>query len=763
MEAAPKDKLWSSELGRAGSLPSWRVSWAGFWKSWFQTYSYLLMALDSVVDFKSLQTGRQSPKTTRSKIKERERKEKLICRSYQLRDSNSDFMELDFTSTPSLACKSLSVKHDRVADAADSKRGSVYQSSETVRKMQKMGLLEEKKKIKSSCSSDISISFSVVDSSAQPTKSEVNPHQWHLPLTSLNADRNLAPTDPSVLPDSPKFLDLSFCNSQEQSRTNDFLLQNDLSEGFLEIILDSKGDPQGRFAKTLAQPCESELLEEPRLKCDLTFAPESDGNGLLERDAFVTLHKSLSETIRMPESPCQSDSDQSKPKGRFSPFRKMLDPIKKSKSQRSSAVSSTKLGGGSTDIGSPKIRRPRTLRKSLLHDFSKTSPMTNCDGDATDKNPSLVTHASPVHLHGLLKLDHNHGVPVFEFSLKNPEDVLSAKTWRTDKACNWVYTFHAFNRKNSDNNGWGARDKHKQGSMVGQMQVSCYLCSEIRNGGLLDNSTVTEYVLYDVGQARKSISSQEGQNGYISEPNGSISHPWVPTDLHPHLEVAAIVTQAPFESRHILKHKMGDNSDSGVNAETPADFPSTDQRSPGKVKVVTPVGSHGLASTDECEPSPLLDRWRSGGGCDCGGWDMGCPLVVFDNPSEENLTDSTVTENKQSLELFLQGAKEKIPALVITVLSEGQYSVDFHAQLSSLQAFSICVALLHSQEVSTAIRLEKSRQSLQCNSLKVLLEEEVRLFIEALVKEEKRKATKRMEEIPPPFALDPPFSPIGRV
>ncbi|XP_068646105.1 uncharacterized protein [Aristolochia californica] len=722
------------------------------------------MGLDSAVECKSFQTGGQSPKISHSNIKERERKEKLLCRSYHLKDANSDFMELDFTNTPSLTCKSLSAKHDRVTDPVDMKRGSIYQSSETVRKMQKMGLLEEKKKIKASRNSDISRSFSIIDSLAPPSKSEVNPYQQRLPLASLNADRNLASTDHSVLPGSPNFLDLSFCHSQEQCKSDDFVVSDDLCEGFLEIILDSKGDPLGRFAKTLAEPGQIDLAEKPRLKRDLTSTPENDGNCLLERYPFLTLPKSLSEAIRVPDAPCQSDIDQSKPhtKGQFSPFRKILDPIKKSKSQQSSAISSTKLGGGSSDNESPKNRRPRALCKSLLHDFSKTAPMTAFDGYSVNKNPSLVTHTSPVHLHGLLKLDHNHGVPVFEFSLKNPEDVLSAKTWRTDKACNWVYTFHSYNRKNSDNNGWGAKDKHRQCLMVGQMQVSCYLCSEIKNGESLDNSTVTEFVLYDVGQARKSISSQESQHGYHCEPNGSTPHPWVPTDLHPHLEVAAIVTQVPFEGRHISKHRIGDKGNVGLNAETPVDFLTSDQRSPGKVKVVTPVGTHGLTSTDKCGSSPLLDRWRSGGGCDCGGWDMGCPLVVFDSPVE-NLMDCPVLENQQPLELFLQGTKEKIPALVITVIAEGQYSVDFHAQLSSLQAFSICVALLHSQEVSTAIRQEKTRQRLQCNSLKVLLEEEVRLFIEALVEEEKRKAMKKAEEIPPSFALDPPFSPIGRV
>lgn len=94
---------------------------------------------------------------------------------------------------------------------------------------------------------------------------------------------------------------------------------------------------------------------------------------------------------------------------------------------------------------------------------------------------------------------------------------------------------------------------------------------------------------------------------------------------------------------------------------------------------------------------------------------------------------------------------------------KGQYSVDFHAQLSALQAFSICIALLHISEVSLAVGHEKNRQNLYSNSLKLLLEEELRHLIEAVAVEEKRKSKKKVEQIPPSFFLDPPFSPMARV
>lgn len=104
-----------------------------------------------------------------------------------------------------------------------------------------------------------------------------------------------------------------------------------------------------------------------------------------------------------------------------------------------------------------------------------------------------------------------------------------------------------------------------------------------------------------------------------------------------------------------------------------------------------------------------------------------------------------------------------MPALTVTFIEEGQYSVDFHAQLSALQAFAICISLLHNTEVSTKLGQESCNHRLQCKSLKSLLQEEVRILVEAVAEEEKRKAEKRKEGMLPYLAFNPPFSPIGRV
>lgn len=96
------------------------------------------------------------------------------------------------------------------------------------------------------------------------------------------------------------------------------------------------------------------------------------------------------------------------------------------------------------------------------------------------------------------------------------------------------------------------------------------------------------------------------------------------------------------------------------------------------------------------------------------------------------------------------------PALVMTAVEGGHYSVDFHARLSTLQAFSICVAMLHCAKVYAS-----SGQLSQCNSLKALIEEEVKSLISAVT--EDKRVLKKAEDGPTSYVLNPPFSPIARV
>lgn len=241
--------------------------------------------------------------------------------------------------------------------------------------------------------------------------------------------------------------------------------------------------------------------------------------------------------------------------------------------------------------------------------------------------------------------------------------------------------------------------------------------------------------------------------------------PWAPADLHPNLEIAAIIIQVPFEKRESLKGKRG-NQKSDQPLSDLHYLTGNEKRTncliPAKVNVVTSSGNHSLPTTESPGPSRLLDRWKLGGGCDCGGWDMGCPLVVFGNSDIQCAEDHPLVSNQRPWKLYVQGGKEKAAALTMTVTDEGEYEVDFHAQLTSLQAFSICVAILHCTEEAIAVGQETDKQLLQCDSLRVFIDEDVKYLIESVTEEEKRKADKKTEA-PQSFVLNPPFSPISRV
>lgn len=61
--------------------------------------------------------------------------------------------------------------------------------------------------------------------------------------------------------------------------------------------------------------------------------------------------------------------------------------------------------------------------------------------------------------------------------------------------------------------------------------------------------------------------------------------------------------------------------------------------------VIIPGGVHSYP--EKGAPSPLISRWRSGGLCDCGGWDVGCKLHVLSNKT-------FLHEFDQSFKLFDQ-------------------------------------------------------------------------------------------------------------
>ncbi|KAJ0235057.1 Enolase [Hirschfeldia incana] len=104
--------------------------------------------------------------------------------------------------------------------------------------------------------------------------------------------------------------------------------------------------------------------------------------------------------------------------------------------------------------------------------------------------------------------------------------------------------------------------------------------------------------------------------------------------------------------------------------------------------VIIPGGVHSFP--EKGEPTPLVTRWKSGGLCDCGGWDIGCKLHILSNKT-------VLHELDQSFKLFAQEESDRDsggPVLAMTELKTGMYRVEFGSFLSHLQAFFVCVTVI---------------------------------------------------------------------
>uniref|UniRef100_A0A1J3G0C8 Uncharacterized protein n=2 Tax=Noccaea caerulescens TaxID=107243 RepID=A0A1J3G0C8_NOCCA len=66
--------------------------------------------------------------------------------------------------------------------------------------------------------------------------------------------------------------------------------------------------------------------------------------------------------------------------------------------------------------------------------------------------------------------------------------------------------------------------------------------------------------------------------------------------------------------------------------------------------IVIPSGVHG---GPEDGPSSLIDRWKSQGNCDCGGWDLGCSLTLLKGKPQK--------DHRNVFELFIEGSKHETP------------------------------------------------------------------------------------------------------
>ncbi|XP_078178768.1 uncharacterized protein LOC144572992 [Carex rostrata] len=348
-------------------------------------------------------------------------------------------------------------------------------------------------------------------------------------------------------------------------------------------------------------------------------------------------------------------------RGRQSPLRRMLDPLLGPRNVvRASHHESTSVG----------LHRP--LSSSFSSNNKKkechTRPGTGTENSASTTSPSFqpsnanlqfqpVEKIQPLTRHALLQLSWKRGLPVFMLS-SGESDILGATVrskYISDTIANPEFLYSIFTLQESKSKGgsvWiksgnkGKKQQHLISNVIAEVRVST-------SKSKCCNNPFREFVL--VGPQLVPAASKERT---IHE---------IEMESPVNMELAAIV--------------IGPSTNSCLCSKT---------ASAGSVTAILPSGIHGASARGE--PSPLIERWRSGGECDCGGWDEGCRLSILNSEGSK----SNWEETQARLELFPQGrSKEEGQAFSMICFKEGLYTVEVKSSIPLLQVFALCISLLH--------------------------------------------------------------------
>ncbi|KAF2306228.1 hypothetical protein GH714_015896 [Hevea brasiliensis] len=264
-----------------------------------------------------------------------------------------------------------------------------------------------------------------------------------------------------------------------------------------------------------------------------------------------------------------------------------------------------------------------------------------------------------------------------------------------DQGCNYVYTIEEIKKKSGSWISQGSKERSCGFvyNVVGQMTVNSSSSLDSAEQNSNAQYMVKESVLFGV---------ERRQTGQVSP------------KLMPNAELAAIVVKMPsgnigFDFDKQQTDKKKNIMEKGFSWHLPENEHSN------SCTVIIPGGVHSLPNTGV--PSPLIHRWRSGGSCDCGGWD---------------------------------GEAQDTPIFSMTPVEKGKYSVEFSPSISLLQAFFICVTIISCQkssdlaEQSNVSKEKVHQESRNANGLKKI-------------------RTTVLGEAPVKYTPSPPVSPVGRI
>uniref|UniRef100_A0A2P2KEQ2 Uncharacterized protein LOC105133109 n=1 Tax=Rhizophora mucronata TaxID=61149 RepID=A0A2P2KEQ2_RHIMU len=473
------------------------------------------------------------------------------------------------------------------------------------------------------------------------------------------------------------------------------------------------------------------------------------GKSFVSKDGLSTLPSNLSNDCAKfglqdaRNSFCQDasagDSQNNTSRARSSPLRRLLDPLWKPKAPLQKdftlAYKACKSSDGKTD-SSIETAEPGMVKTDL----------TSCQAtNASDPLQCKTSASSP--FQALLRVAVKNGQPLYTFAVDNKTDILAAtmKKLNTSREDDYscIYTFFSIQEVKKKNGRWinqGGKGRGQDyiSNVVAQLKVSGSQFLSLTGQKHMEQSFAREFVLFavDLQQAERQT-----------------------LNFQPDDELAAIVVKIP---RVINRSTLRDGHQSHKFNDLPqTKFHSTWENIPNQpyvgfqslinATVILPSGIHSLPSKGG--PSSLIQRWRSGGSCDCEGWDLGCKLRILSNQSQL-IKKSIPSKGRPMMEKFefvFQGGEGNQPVFSLVPFKDGIYSVEFSSLLSILQAFSLCIAVIDSKKLG---ELPESSN---------LFEERPSLGTMLSQSDGTRAPNGTDKEINPRYVSHPPLSPAGRV
>lgn len=445
-----------------------------------------------------------------------------------------------------------------------------------------------------------------------------------------------------------------------------------------------------------------------------------------------------------------SDKGNASNRARSSPLRRLLDPILKSRPTNGhsnldplpkDSISKDKTSN-SSDGGLYSLNVAAQSGKVKLNLTSCRTINVN-DSLQEKKRGSEAAQA-------LLRVAVKNGQPWFTFAVDNESDILAATlkkistSRKEDYGC--LYTFFSFQEVKKKNGRWlnhrGKGQIHDYiRNVVAQMKVRGSCSSNLIKENYVDHFSMREFVLSSL-----ELRPSERQT----------------SDLQPNNELAAIIVKIPMRisrsSDMQEDHPEEGLKDNLLEVTSDSNCGTKIQNHPCIISqdidatVILPSGVHAVPHKGE--PSSLIQRWISGGSCDCGGWDLGCKLRILANWNQligkEGSSKACSTSNHFAL--FCQGGLEdNRPLFSLAPFKDGIYSVEFNSSLSLLQAFSVCIAVLD------------SRKACEFSESSNLFEEKASTET-VLVQNDGKSAPDQTEgQVPARYVSYPPLSPVGRV